>query len=259
MVEPTDWLGVDVGWVYPAADSDGDIYRWSKPAERAHINVTIAGPCKITKADGTTITRDAYDAGQLADVYARGNRNNDRLRVNQLAKRVVGKARRTNRGIALESWETLKQRRSAWIDVHKAITYEASQRGVAVRMVNRAWTSLTCPECGFIDRENRPDRGSFRCTHCGHAGQADIIAAHNIRQRAVDHQQVERDQPGLCANPACRSPEIFQAGRCCRCYFWAYRKGKYPTAEELELIEVAANYREFVALNSLGTTRPKKG
>ena len=249
--EPADWLGVDVGWIYPAVDSDGTIYRWAKRRERFTVDVTLASPVIIRTADGDTIVRDPYTPAQLADINARAKRNDDRLIVHQIVNRIVGRACKTDRGIALEDWSTFKTRRSAWVDVYRAVIKVSDQRGVAVRTVNRAWTSLTCPVCAFVDKVNRPERGTFLCGHCGHTGQADHVAATNIRQRAVDGQQVNLDQAAHCANPACCNLELFRKGLCLRCTFYRQRQGRYPTAEQIARLEWAATYREFVRVNEL--------
>lgn len=253
MTGPTDWLGIDVGWIYPAVDSDGDIYRWSKAAERQrqHYDMTIAGPVKVIRADGTISTRDSYDAGQLADVHARADEHHKVIRVHHIATSIIGKARRTDRGIALEDWHEFKTRRTAWTHVYNAIVKEAAKRGLPLRTTDRAWTSLTCPECDFIDRVNRPTRNQFRCGNCGHEGQADAIAAQNIRLRALHSDRLHDDRPAACANPACRDPEIFENGRCLRCYWYVRRQGRFPTAERIETLEIAESYREFIGLNQI--------
>lgn len=257
---PEDWLGVDVGWVYPAVDSDGEVYRWAQRADRRRqrYNMTQAGPVKITKADGTTTTRNAYTADQLVDVHARGDEHYNSKRVHHIAMRITGKARSTDRGIALEDWASLKARRSAWIHVYNAIVKEAGKRGLPLRTTDRAWTSLTCPKCDFIDRVNRPNRGQFRCGHCGHEGQADAIAAQNIRLRALRLDRIHEDRQARCANPACRSTDVFEAGRCLRCYWYAKRQGRYPTAERIETLELAETYREFCRENDItGRLEPR--
>jgi len=253
MSDPADWLGVVVGWVYPAVDSDGEIYRWAQKADRRRQrhDLTIAGPVKITRADGTTITRDPYTADQVADVRARGDDQYNAIRVRNIAMRITGKARHTDRGIALEDWASLKARRSHWIHVYNAIVKEAGKRGLPLRTTDRAWTSLTCPECDFIDRINRPARGHFRCGHCGHEGHADAIAAQNIRLRALHNDRIHADRVAHCANPACRSLDIFENGRCLRCYWYVRRQGRYPTAERLEELEIAETYREFCEQNQI--------
>jgi hypothetical protein len=47
--------------------------------------------------------------------------------------------------------------------------------------------SQTCPICGYVHRGNR--RGdAFQCLHCGHADDADRVAAHNLKARYGDAQ-----------------------------------------------------------------------
>ena len=53
---------------------------------------------------------------------------------------------------------------------------------VSFRTVAPFYTSQTCPCCGHVDRGNRVGQ-VFRCLSCGHAGNADIIAARNILTR----------------------------------------------------------------------------
>ncbi|MFI7143266.1 zinc ribbon domain-containing protein [Nonomuraea sp. NPDC050022] len=52
-------------------------------------------------------------------------------------------------------------------------------------LVDPAYTSQACPECGWVSRANRPARGRFVCTGCGLAGHADHIAARNIATRGI--------------------------------------------------------------------------
>lgn len=57
---------------------------------------------------------------------------------------------------------------------------KAERRGVIVEIVNPAYTSQTCAECGHVAPENRPDQATFRCVACGHTDHADVNAARNI-------------------------------------------------------------------------------
>jgi len=45
-------------------------------------------------------------------------------------------------------------------------------------------TSRTCPACGHVSAENRPDQPTFACVACGYANHADTVAAINVHQRA---------------------------------------------------------------------------
>ncbi|MGB9660541.1 MAG: zinc ribbon domain-containing protein [Moorellaceae bacterium] len=61
------------------------------------------------------------------------------------------------------------------------IEYKAGERGIAVVYVYPRHTSQRCPRCGSTNRGNRHGH-LFRCSSCGFAGHADIVAAVNIRQ-----------------------------------------------------------------------------
>jgi putative transposase len=62
----------------------------------------------------------------------------------------------------------------------RQLTYKAGWLGGEVRLVNPAYTSQTCPQCGHVSAGNRPFRAVFRCVKCGHCGHADVVAAQNI-------------------------------------------------------------------------------
>lgn len=57
-------------------------------------------------------------------------------------------------------------------------------RRVRYKVVDPAYTSQTCPECGHRNAANRPERNDFLCQRCHYYGQADIVAAMNIAARA---------------------------------------------------------------------------
>lgn len=118
----------------------------------------------------------------------------------RIAKRLVAKAKDTGRGIALEDLKGIHeqvtvrkaQRRvqHSWVfrQLRSCIQYKARLAGVPVMLVDPRNTSRTCPQCGLIDKRNRPDQAHFRCIGCGFAGPADTIAADNIARRAAVNQ-----------------------------------------------------------------------
>jgi len=55
--------------------------------------------------------------------------------------------------------------------------------GIASTEVNAAYTSQTCPCCGYVDKRNRRDQKTFLCLWCGHKLHADLNAAANIEAR----------------------------------------------------------------------------
>ncbi|MFC4894817.1 IS200/IS605 family accessory protein TnpB-related protein [Streptosporangium amethystogenes subsp. fukuiense] len=92
---------------------------------------------------------------------------------------MVGKAKDTRTGIALEDLEGIRER----VTVHKArradlhswafhqlrtfVTYKAAIAGVPVRLVDPRNTSRTCHRCGHCDKRNRPSRDDFKASAAG--------------------------------------------------------------------------------------------
>jgi putative transposase len=78
----------------------------------------------------------------------------------------------------------MSRRAARWLrsTLAERIEFKASAAGCRREHVNPAYTSQTCPACGFVERKNRKaDR-----FQCGHAGYADQIAAINQKTRLSD-------------------------------------------------------------------------
>jgi predicted RNA-binding Zn-ribbon protein involved in translation (DUF1610 family) len=224
MKKASEWLGIDVGWVHPAADSDGQVYEWSR--RRSHKDFNVAGPVKIIKGDGREFVHEPYSLAEFAKAVQTGNA----AAVNGVAASIATKAKRTGRGIALENWGDFSRRKAAWIHVWHAIRTQADKRNLPVVEVNRAYTSLTCPKCGHKGRENRPTRDSFRCVSCGFSGQSDVVAAMNIAAKAGGVFVVVVP---LCKVPVC-GRDSWRAGLCSFCYRHKRNMGRMPLPWELE-------------------------
>lgn len=219
------WLGVDVGWVFPAADSDGNIYEWTR-RQQPREPLTAAGPVTIRRLDGTTFIRPAYDPSEAAILEARDGE----FAVRGLASSVVAHAERTDQGVALEDWSKFQQRKKAWMRVYTAIASRAETRNVPVVQVNRAYTSITCPKCDHKSRANRATRSKFTCVLCGFTGHADVVAAMNIARRA---EGTFRIATGSCVNEHCHGP-AWKDGACIVCYRFRWRTGRLPTVADLK-------------------------
>ncbi|MEU7838128.1 transposase [Nonomuraea sp. NPDC049129] len=115
----------------------------------------------------------------------------------QISTFVVREAERTGRGVALEDLQGIRDRVRAhrfqrrtlhnWAFAQQITftRYKATRAGIAFLLVDPAYTSQACPDCGYISRANRPARGRFVCQRCGLAGHADHIAARNIATRGI--------------------------------------------------------------------------
>ncbi len=183
-----DWLGVDLGIVTLAADSDGRSYSGAD-VERVRSRLTSR------KADlqrrGTKGAKRRLC--KLAGLEARFRKHTNHV----ISKVIVQTAERTGRGIALEELKHIRgrvtARRSQRSRLHSwsfgqlcfFVRYKAKRAGVPVVFVDPRYTSQACGACGLIDRRNRPNQATFKCIGCGHEAPADTNAARNIRQRAL--------------------------------------------------------------------------
>jgi IS605 OrfB family transposase len=107
-----------------------------------------------------------------------------------IAKRIIAKAAKENKGIALEKLKGIRNsankkgkkfrsRVGKWnfSDLRAKIEYKAKWAGIPVAVVNPAYTSQTCSQCHKHGSRNGE---SFKCPHCGYEAHADVNAAKNI-------------------------------------------------------------------------------
>ena len=186
--EPEDWLGVDLGIVNIATDSEGDAYSGGKVNGLRHRHSRLRAnlQAKGTKSAKRLLKKRRQKESRFA-------RNVNHV----ISKLLVAKAKGTGRGIALEDLQGIRDRvtvRRSQRRVHHSwsfhqlrsfIEYKACLAGVLVVLVDPRNTSRTCPACGYIAKANRRTQASFLCISCGFAGPADTIAAVNIRGRAT--------------------------------------------------------------------------
>ena len=183
-------LGVDLGIVNIATDSDGESHSGSQVKSVRHRHRRLRK--RLQKRQTDSARRRLKKLAGKERRFAKDVNHT-------ISKRLVEKAKRTGRGIALEDLEGIlhrvrakKPQRSqlhSWSfhDLGQKIAYKAKLAGVPVFWVDPRNTSRTCPECGHCDKHNRPKQSTFSCVVCGYAAHADYIAAVNIGHRAVVH------------------------------------------------------------------------
>jgi len=186
--EPADYLGVDMGIVNVATDSDGTIYSGAmlNGLRHRHRRLRAKLQAKGTRAAKRLLIRRKRKESRFAT-----NVNHT------ISKRIVTVAQGTGRGIALENLHGIRDRvrlrRTQRVTLHSwsfaqlqsFLDYKAKMAGVPIVLVDPRNTSRTCPACGHIAKENRKSQASFLCVSCSFAGHADTIAAGNISRRAV--------------------------------------------------------------------------
>ncbi len=78
----------------------------------------------------------------------------------------------------------------AFFQLRQFISYKADREGIAVILVDPAYTSQTCHMCGHCEKANRRTQSEFSCQRCGFTMNADANAAINIKTVAVNQPMV---------------------------------------------------------------------
>lgn len=115
----------------------------------------------------------------------------------KIAARIADYARRNGAGVwQMEALGDDIKGESPWLRRNwapgmllDAVRWQAAQLGAEIRMVDPAYTSQRCSECGHIDRANRPKGARkasfFLCVKCGRDDHADKNAARNLSDENI--------------------------------------------------------------------------
>jgi len=182
-ITPSDFLGIDLGIVNLATDSDGTTHSGTtveRVRRRHHRNR------RSLQRKGTRGAKKRLR--NLAGREARFRRHQNHC----ISKQIVTTAKDTKRGIALEDLTHIRSRTTvrrkhrakhsgwAFYQLRAFIEYKATLSGVPVALVDPRNTSRTCSACGHCEKANRRDQAFFRCVHCGYSTNADFNAALNL-------------------------------------------------------------------------------
>ncbi len=193
-IPTTDFIGVDLGIANIAVSSDGDTFAGGtvNGLRKRHARLRDKLQVKGTKSAKRLLKKRRRKESRFArDVN------------HCISKRLVAKAQGTGRGISLEDLKGIRERITvrkpqrriqhswAFAQLRTFVEYKARLAGVPFVLVDPRNTSRTCPECGHVDKSNRPSRDLFRCVGCGFSGPADHIAAENIRRAGVNRPYVD--------------------------------------------------------------------
>jgi putative transposase len=97
------------------------------------------------------------------------------LKINSMTRRARGARVRQKAGL---NRSILSQ---GWGGFRALLEWKGRSVGTLVERVNPAHTSQRCSSCGVLDAASRLSQAVFACTGCGHAENADVNAAKNIR------------------------------------------------------------------------------
>jgi IS605 OrfB family transposase len=183
---PSRFLGVDLGIVHVATDSDGVHYSGTM-VEKKRVAVQ-----KLRSALQRAGTKSAKRHLKIiAHKESRFRSHNNHV----ISKTLVARAKDTGRGLALEDlkgigvWKTVRKSQRAelgsWAfgQFRLFTTYKAARAGVILVIVEARDTSSTCPRCGYCDGRNRRSQSIFICRSCEYAANADYVGACNIAKK----------------------------------------------------------------------------
>ena len=213
-VEPTgEVIGIDLGIVNPATDSNGTYYgssHWASVEKRRKTLVsklqskgTKSAKRHLKKLSGTrvrfrsdcdhVISRQIVNHLKSGDTIVFEDLKNIRGR-NSLGKKMRER---------IHSW--------SFDRLQFCVSYKALEKGIAVEYCDPRYSSQRCNKCSHTERANRQSQAEFECVKCGHQDNADRNAARNIRDnhlrsRAAINQPIVGDSDAmrsdLPANPS---------------------------------------------------------
>ncbi|NJO82208.1 MAG: IS200/IS605 family element transposase accessory protein TnpB [Blastochloris sp.] len=193
--EPTGVIGVDLGIVNLATDSDGETYSGQQVTQVRERRFKHR-----QRLQQANTRRARWRLRQLAGTEARFQRDVN----HQISTRLVQKAKQQRKALALEDLTGIRkrvtvrrsQRRQhaswAFFQLRQFVSYKAQRDGVWVYLRDARNTSRTCHVCGYCDKRNRKPRDLFVCGQCGHTQPADENAAINISRVDVNPPMVLR-------------------------------------------------------------------
>jgi len=200
-IMPERFLGIDLGIVNVATDSDGNSYTGD--------DVEIVRQRAMTHRE--TFQRTGTKRAKRCLKAMAGQQAKFQRWVNHgIAKKLVQLAKDTKAALVLEdlthirSRMTVRKRQRAkqhnWSfgQLRAFISYKAQRVGVPVIFVDPRNSSKTCSKCGHIDKHNRRSQALFSCVRCGYTLHADLNAAINLAAR------------GSCKHPSLVAPRLGQ-------------------------------------------------
>jgi putative transposase len=107
------------------------------------------------------------------------------LKILNMMKSASGTVERPGRNVAQKRGLNRSIHRQGWGELFRQLDYKSAWFGSMLVLAEAAYTSQTCPACGFVAKENRPTQSLFRCLDCGFEHNADIVGAMNIRNQIV--------------------------------------------------------------------------
>ena len=188
--QPEGTLGVDLGMVNLATDSDGETFSGTQVEHTRQ---------RLVKLRAALQKRGTKSAKRHLRRLRRKERRFHQNTNHVISKNLVAKAKASHRGIAMEDLRHIRERtdrtvrksqrhrHASWsfAQLRTFLEYKARLAGVCLHLVDPRNTSRTCSICGHCEKANRKSQAEFVCQSCGYAAPADWNAAINISRADV--------------------------------------------------------------------------
>nr|WP_298656723.1 transposase [uncultured Flavobacterium sp.] len=195
-----EFIGCDFGQADVCTLSDGTNYNSEqlKKVRKKYSKVRASVQAKGTQSSRRLLKRLSGRERRFVSI------NN-----HTIAKQIVEKAVRENKGIAIEDLSNIRKtakpkskalktelNRWSFYQLRQFLTYKAKLKGVKLYAIPPAYTSQTCADCLHIG-ERKGKR--FSCKNCGNVADADYNAARNIATWGCVVNQPEISDMFSCA------------------------------------------------------------
>jgi len=190
-IEPVDVLGIDLGIVQLAVDSDGEAQTGTgvKQCRRR-----FQGLRKGLQSCGSKSAKRHLKRNRRRE--ARYQRHVNHC----ISKHLVQKALVGQRALAIENLSGIRERTQATVrknqryerlswafaQLRQFLAYKCEAAGIPLIVIDPRNTSRTCPACGHCAKENRCNQSEFLCKKCGFQDNADRVGASNIRRKGLE-------------------------------------------------------------------------
>lgn len=188
--EVEGFLGVDLGIVQLASDSEGNAYTGAE---------CMALRRRVKKHRANLQKRGTKKAIRRLQKQSRRQSRYSTWLNHTISKKIVQSARQSRKAIAMENLEGIRERASAvrrelrwqignwsFAQLQGLVSYKAKLQGVPVFFVPAPYTSQTCSVCGHCERANRRSQSDFHCQQCGFQTNADLNASCNIARKGLE-------------------------------------------------------------------------
>ncbi len=106
----------------------------------------------------------------------------EELQVSNMSRSSKGDIAHPGRQVKAKSGLNKSILDQGWFAFRAMLKYKQEWRGGEVLLVNPKNTSITCPSCHYISKENRQTQSEFVCKRCSYCNHADWVGAINIER-----------------------------------------------------------------------------